>query len=812
MAGSVWADFRIAVRLLLRAPGFSVIGVLTLAAGMSATTLVFTLINAVVLRPLPINQPDRILALSTTGEMAFLQQEPLAFGDYVDLMRGIPAFESMVAHRRAPSVMGTGLDSRVALGENVSANYFGALGVPTAIGRPFTTEDDPDSVVVLSHSVWRQRFGRDPGIIGQRIELGGRSRTIVGVAPEGFTGLYRGIAPEFWTPFDESALLRSDDRSMLQWWVHARLKDGVMMDEAPAQVAGVARALMRSYPASNAGRSFRLERLTEASVHPAVPKQIVSAGAVGLLGVAFLFLIIAVVNVANLVLSRSIVRQREMAIRTAIGATRSRIVRQLLAEGMVLATCAAAMALLFANWAGNVLSVVRLPIAIPIDLHLTPDWRVFTFTTFVALLTAVLFSVGPALRTTRRPVSFALTNDPRTSSSPGGARWRGVLVTAQAAVAMVLLVLGGLALRSLAETARVNPGFETERVIVASASPSLVGYERERAINFMTAAADRIDTLPGVQSVSWMHPMPLSLNIRITRLRLPGQEGVATRELPFIDTAITWPRAFETLRIPVIAGREFTSQDHVGQAGVALVNESFARRYWPGQRALGQRIAVGFPETENLEVVGVVGDFKYRTLGDISRPMVFTSGLQDPLGWQGATLIVQQSPSSTVALDNVVHAMHEVDPSMPVYDVQPLITRMAGVLLLPRYAAALFGGIGLFSVSLIAVGLLGTVSFWVHARTRELGIRLALGSARSTILWLVTSQSVIPVAIGVALGAVVALLISSALSALLYGVSPQDPTTLISAMVVMMATALLASLVPAWRAVRMDPMRALRTE
>ncbi len=779
---------------------------------MSATTLVFTVINAVLLRPLPVNQPERIVAVSTAGEMAFLQQEPLAFGDFQDLAREVPGFESVVAHRRAPAVIGAGAESRVALGENVSANYFTTLGVPLAIGRPFNGDDDPDEVVVISHSVWRQRFGRDPQIAGHDIQLGGRSRTVVGVAPEGFTGLFRGIAPEFWIPIRESAVGRADNRTNLQWWVHARLRRDVGIEQATAQVAGVARTLSERHPDTNAGRTYRLERLTDASVHPAVPKVLVSGGAFGVLAVALLVLIVASANVANLVLARAAIRQREIAIRTAIGATHWRIVRQLLAEGVVLAACAAAVALLIATWAGRALSAVPLPVAIGIDLHLTPDWRVFAFTGAIALLTAVLFSVGPAVRASRQPISVALSNDGRTSTSAVGARWRTMLLSAQAAVATLLIVLGGLALRSLAATTQVEPGFDSGRVIVASASPGLVGYERARALNFMSEAAARVRQLPGVQSAGWMHPVPLSLNIRITRLRLPGQEGVAVRELPFIDAAIAWPGAFEALRIPVTEGRAFSDRDRAAETPVALVNEEFGRRYWPGQRPIGRRIAVGFPDTASVEIVGVVRDFKNRTLGDVPRPMVFTSGLQDPLGWQGATLMIRQTAAQGIGLDGAVRAMREVDPAVPIYDIQPLTTRMGGVLLLPRYAAALFGGIGLMSLGLIGVGLFGTVSFWVHSRTRELGVRLALGNSRSATIWLVSKQTLAPVCIGAVLGLGAAFLVARALTAILYGVSPHDPTTLIGGMLVILVTALAASALPAWRAARLDPIQALRTE
>jgi predicted permease len=812
MIRTIWPDLRVAIRPLVRSPGFSISAILTLAVGMCVTTLVFTAVNAILLRPLPVSDPDRLVAVSTVGEMAFLQQEPLAFADYQDLSREVSAFESVVAHRRTPSVIGTGGESRVAIGEAVSANYFTALGVHLPVGRAFTGDDDPDTVVVLSHSVWRQRFGREPTVLGSTVELGGRRRVVVGIAPEGFTGLFRGIAPEFWIPIRESTVASAENRASLQWWVHARLRHDAGLEQAAAQVESIARALAEQNPDTNHGRSYRLERLTDASVHPAVPKALVSGGALGVLAVALLVLLVASVNVANLVLARATLRQREIAIRTALGSTRWRIVRQQLGEGIVLATCAAIVALLIASWAGRTLSAVPLPIAIAIDLNLTMDWRVFLFTTAVALLTAVSFSVGPALRSSRESVSMALSDNSRTSSSGVGRWWRTAVLTAQAAVATVLLVLGGLALRSLAATAQVDPGFESENVIVASASPHLVGHDRDRAHNFMTAAAERVRQIPGVEAAGWMHPVPLSLNIRITRLRLLGQEGIATRELPFVDAGILWPGALKALRLPLRDGRDFDERDRVGAIDVAIVNEEFVRRYSAGQRPVGQRIAVGFPETTNVEIVGVVQDFKNRTLGDVPRPMVFTAGPQDPLGWQAATLLIRQSRAGAFSLETAIAAMRTADPAVPVYDAQSLTTRQGGVLLLPRYAAALFGGIGMLSLALIAVGLFATVSFWVHARTRELGVRSALGSSRSAIIWLVSRQTLVPVSVGATTGLATALVAARALTTILYGVSPHDPTALVVGLLVILVTAALASAIPALRAARLDPVQALRTE
>ena len=810
MLGSSANDFRIAIRSLLRSPGFFLTAVLTLALGMSAATIVFSAINAILLRPLPVRDPAGIVAVSTVGEMTFLQQEPLSFEDVEAITANVPAFGAVLAHRREPMAIGSGIDSRVALGERVSPAYFTELGVSMPLGRGFAADDAPADVVVLSHLHWRQRFASDPGVIGRRLELGSRGRTVIGVAPEGFTGLFRGIAPEFWVPMDssdEAPAVRGD----AEWWVHARLANAGGVEQARAELGTLARVLAERDPVSHQGRSFRIERLSDASAHPALPRALLNGGALAVLAVALLLLLVATVNVANLVLARASMRQREIAVRTAMGATRWRVIRAQLAEGAVLAGAAAVLGLLIAQWAGQALRVVPLPVPVGIDLNLTLDWRVFIFTSGLTALTTLLFSTGPALRTSSVPLAPVLAQAGR-SGMDGRSRWRSVFLSAQAMVAMLLIVLGGLALRSLLATTRVDPGFVLDRAIVAATLPGLAGYEKPRALAYLDEGAARVRALPGVEGAAWIHPLPLSLNIRISRLRMPGQEAVNDAALPYVDAAVAWPQAFRTLGVPLLDGREFDERDREGQPATALVNRAFAERFWPGQSALGQRMAVGFPVTIDVQVVGVVEDFKNRTLGDVRRPMVFTSGLQDSLGWQGATLVVRQSERSGASLASVAAALRDVDAAVPLFDVQSLETRVGGVMLLPRYAAGLFGSIGAFSLLLIAVGLFGIVSFWAQSRTRELGLRIALGSRRDEILWLVISQTMAPVVVGGAIGLGVALFAARALSILLTGVSPQDPITLMIAVALLGATAVAAGAWPAWKASRLDPIAALRTE
>lgn len=808
MSGSISSEFRVAVRSLLRSPGYSLAAILTLSLGMSGATLVFSAINAVLLRPLPVQAPDRIVAISTVGEMSFLQQEPLNYDNFEEVARYVPALGAVIAHRRVPQVLGNGPDARVALGESVSANYFDVLGVRLPAGRAFTSDDAERDVAVLSHLAWRQWHGGDPQILGREIALGGRRRTVIGIAPEGFTGLFRGISPEFWIPI-EAARLSAADREDPDWWVHGRVGDG-RLEEVRGQLAALARGLAERGPATQSGRSFRVEPLSEASVHPAVPKAVASGGAAAALAVALLLLLVATTNVANLTLARATLRQRDIAIRTAIGATRWRIVRTQLVEGSVVATLAALIALLVASWAGQALRIVKLPVGIGIDLNLSIDWRVAAFVAVLVLLTMVVLSVAPALRTSSVPVALVLAQAGR-ANARASSRWRSFFLFAQAAVAMVLIVLGGLAVRSLTSTTNVDPGFDVNNAIVASASPGLVQYERERALEFLNQSATRVRGLPGVESAGWVHPVPLSLNIRITRLRTPGQEAVPATSLPFVDAAMAWPGGFRALGVAVIEGRDFDERDRAGQPAVALVNRAFVEGFWPGRPAIGQRVAVGFPDTNEVEVVGILENFKNRTLGDSYRPMVVTAGPQDPMGWQGATLVVRQA-SQPATMASVVMAIRSVDTAVPVYDVQPLQTRIGGVMLLPRYAAGLFGSIGLLSLLLIAVGLFGTVAFWAHSRTRELGVRIALGSERRAIVGLVIGQTLLPVAIGAAAGLVIALVAANGLTILLTGISPQDPLTIVVAAALLGATALAAAAWPAWRASRLDPIEALRTD
>jgi predicted permease len=810
MSAELWTDLRTAIRGLRRSPVFFVTAVMTLAIGLTVCVAVFSVINGLLLRPSPIGDPDGVVAISSTGQLRILQQEPLSFPDVMDISRRAPAFEAVVAHRRMPATLGTGLEVRVALGETVTPNYFQALRIGLRLGRGFTLDDDVGRVVVLSHSMWQQRYGGNASAIGSSIEVSGSARTIVGIASDGFTGVFRGIAPEFWIPADSIALERSESRSNVAWFVHGRLRPGIGVAAASAQLDAIATQIASDYPREAAGRRFSLTPLSEASAHPSVPTGTLAAGSAAVLGIAGLLLMVACSNVAHLMLARSQHRSRELAIRSAMGCSRWRLARLLAVEGLVLSGAGGLIATMLTIWANRYLSTVQLPIMIRVDLGLRLDPIVIVFMALAVLLSTTMFALGPALRASRVDVVQVL-NQEGSRGSTGGHR-RSWTLAGQAAICMILLIFGGLTTRSLQRASSIDPGFAVDGVRVATVSPILAGLSRERAGLYFTRASEDLRRLPDVDSVSWVQPVPLSLNVRITRLRMPDAAGASLQELPLTDAAIVWPGYFGTMAIPIREGREFTDADGASASPVAIVSEGFARAHWASESPLGRSIAVGFPEPSSVEIIGVVADIKSRTLGDEARAMVYTAGAQDPMGWQGATAVIRLRPGSTGGLLAIAETLRATDPTVPVFDVQSLSTRMGGVLLLPQYAAAVFGGIGLIALALVSVGLGGVVAYWVSQRSREIGLRLALGGNRQRILWLVLSQSVWPAAVGIVIGSALALVGARALTAVLYGISASDPLTFLATAAVVALVAAAAALPPALRAIRLDPAATLRQD
>lgn len=810
MLVSIWSDLVDAFKSLKRSPIFALTAIATLAIGLTVCVVAFSLINALLLRPSPIGSPADAVSISSTGQLRALQLEPLSFPDIVDISREAPALAAVVAHRRFPATIGEGADVRVALGETVTPNYFDALRIPLRLGRGFTVKDDPARVIILSHSLWQQYYGAALDALGSKVLLSGALRTVIGVTTEGFTGVFRGVAPEFWIPLDSAALERTESRAAVTWFVHGRLAPSASVAEARTQLDRIAAKIAANHPREATGRRFTVTPVSESAIHPSVPTATLAAGSTAVLLMAGLLLMVACSNVAHLMLARSQRRSRELAIRSSMGCSRWRLARLLAMEGLWLATIGGLLALVLAGWANSYLSNVRLPAVIRIDLGLRLDPIVIVFMAGAVLFSTVIFAAGPALRASRVDIIQVLNREGARGSTAGGKRsWT---LIAQSSICVVLLIFGGLMVRSLRSASSVDPGFALGEVQVATVSPSLAGHSAERARLFYAAAAERLRGLRGVESVSWVQPLPLSLNIRITRLRTSEAAGVPIQELPLTDAAIVWPGYFAAMGIPLREGREFTDTDSPQAPAVGIVSESFAKQYWSQESAIGRTIAVGFPEPYPVQIIGVAADIKSRTLADNGRAMVYTAGPQDPLGWQSASAVIRLRTSSTLEMQTIVDAIHGLDAAVPVYDVQPLATRIGGVLTLPRYAAAVFGAVGLMALGLVSVGLGGVVAYWVSQRNREIGLRLALGGDRRRILWLVLSQAIVPALLGVAIGGGVALLASNALVAVLYGVSPRDPLTFVATGLAVITSALIAALPPALRAIMLDPAATLRQE
>lgn len=810
MTTEFWSDCRAALRSLLRSPGFSIAAIATMASGLAVCVTVFSVINGLVLRDVPVADPERLVAVSSVGEIDILLQEPVSFPDYAELVREARSFDGLVAHRRTAGTIGTGADGRVTLGETVTPNYWRVLGVHPYLGRGFSEQDDSGGVVVLSYTLWRQEYGGDMTIVGRPLDISGRRRTIIGIAPEGFTGVFRGIAPDFWIPVDPAALERTELRSDVAWWVHGRLRAGADQATAARDVEQVGRSIAAAYPQDAGGRRLRAVAFADSAVHPAVPSGALAAGSAGALALAGLLLIVACSNVTQLTLARAQGRSQEFALRSSLGASRWGIVRLLLLEGLALSLLAGFVALLIVMWANNVLSSIKLPIPVRVDLGMRLDPMVVLFLAGTTLVSASLFTIAPALRASRVDLMTVLNRSGVRAGTPSLRRSSALIV--QAGFCTVLLILGGLAARSLQHASNIDPGFQIDGMYVATAAPTLAGYQPARAHTYFQGATEALQRVPGVQNVSWVHPVPLSLNMRITRLRLPQGVGLPVQQLPLVDAAIVWPGYFRTMGIQLQAGREFNDTDSPGAVRAAIVNETFVRRYSPDKSPIGQSLEVGFPVPSTVTIVGVVSDIRSRTLGDIARPMVYTAGVQDPLGWQTATAVVRLSAAGANTPQQLTEAMRSIDPTVPVYDVQPLSSRIAAVLILPRYAAAAFGSVGLIALILVSVGLSGVVAYWAAQRAREIGIRVAMGGQPAQIVWLVLRQSLLPAIAGVVVGSTLAVVAARTMTAFLYGISAADPATYLASGLTVAVAATLAALPSAVRALRLDPAATLRQQ
>jgi predicted permease len=804
--------------------------VAAMALGIGLNSAVFSLVDALLLRPPAVAAPGRLAHVYSSVPGDPLSHAPMAFPDYEKVRDRARSFAGLAAYAWYPLALERDEGSELVLAELVTGNYFATLGVAPALGRVFGgLEDGPGAaspVVVLSNDGWHRHLAGAPDVVGRELRLNGRTFTVVGVAPRGFRSLIPGLAPDVWLPIHAGAALptgitidfggwtpgveRTADRTSRWVWVTGRLRPGASAGQAHAEAGALAAELGRDFPATNARRAFTVVAARDVRLSPVVDRTL-WGGSLLLMGVFALGLLLASVNVASLFLARALGRRHEITTRLAVGAARGRLVRQLFLEGLLLALAGGGLGLLLARasnaWLGRVALPAGAAVSWPLDLVLAPalDLRVLGFALAAAVLTAVVFALFPALEATRADLAGMLREIRAGASAGSSGRHRATLVAAQVAVSVVLLNGAGIALRSLVDTTRVDPGFDPERAAVVTVSPDLLGYPEQDAERLFARLRQRVSSLPGVRSTALASHLPLTFAINFSGGVAPaGGDAQMHGTWPLVDFASVGPGYFETMRIPLMAGRPFAETDDSTAPRVVIVNETLARRFWPDSPALGRRLKDG------AEVIGVARDGKYRTLGERPRPFLYTSLRQDTRGT--CALVVRTEGDPRPLLGAIRNAVREVDPRVPTGRPRPLAEAVAGALLLPRAAAGLLGFFAALGLLLAAVGILGVTAYLANARVGEIGLRLALGASRGAILRWLLRPGLAPVAVGLGVGAGLAVSAAWGLSGFLSGIWPIDLKSLLAAVSLLALAAGGAGFVPAWLAANLDPASALRRE
>jgi predicted permease len=811
--GKLLQDLRYGARRLWKSPGFTLVAAVSLALGIGANTAIFSLVDTVLLRPLPVERPGELYKLFGTlnnGADITIQSYP----NYKDYRDRNEVFAGLLAYRFAPMSLSRGGDNQRVWGYLASGNYFDVLGVRPAAGRFFLPEEDrtlgSHPVAVLSHAAWQRRFGSDPSIVGRTITLNGRAFTVVGVAPEGFVGTEVAYAPEVWVPMmmvkeiePGSDWVESRDSDNI--FAVGRLKPGVTAQQAEVSLLALTRQLAAEHPKENEGRGVRLG--PPGLFIPGIRDAVVTFAGV-LMAVVVLVLLLACVNLANLLLARAAERRKEIAIRVALGATRTRLVRQLLTEGVLLAILGGALGLLLAAWINDLVMAIQLPTDIALFFDLRIDRRVLAFAAGLSLATGVVFSLLPALQSSKPDLVPALKDEAATAGFRRS-RLRNALVVVQVALSLVLLVCAGLVLRSLNAAQRMRPGFNPENAVALSFDTGLQGYDEAKGRDFQRRVLERARSLPNVTSAALVYNLPLSINYNNSTIYAEGQPPATSSNLPLAIPNYVSPGYFQTMGIQ-LRGRDFTEHDNKTETRVAIVNETFARKFFPNQDAVGRRFNFSGPEQPYWEVVGVAADGKYESLGEAPRPAFFRPLLRDYN--TTVTLVARTATEPRAVVTELRREVQLLDPSLPLFDVKTLSEHMSIPLFPARMAAAALGSFGLLALALAAIGIYGVMSYVVAGRTREIGLRMALGADRRAVLRLIVGQGMALALTGLAAGLVFAFALARLLQGLLYGVSPADPATFAGISLLLALVAFTACYVPARRATRVDPMEALRHE
>ena len=804
-------DLTYAFRRLSKSPGFAAAAVVSIGLGIAANSTIFSMVSRFVLRPAPVGDPATLMAVHTThqGECCNAFSWPL----FADLRAQTKAFSGVtgVYELLPASIGGQGEPERV-WGQATTANFFDVAQLGMTLGRGFTVGEERLPVIVLGNGLWKRRFGADPAIAGKRITLSGRPFTVVGVAPPGFRGLDIILDCQFWVPLgnlDQLLPNTSNYQSRNYHWIVAagRLHPGVTSRQAAAELAVIARNLGQTYPETDKDGGFRFE---PAGSLPPRDRSTVVMFLAALTVVVLLVLGIACANVANLLLAQASGRQREMAVRLALGATRAHLMRQMLTESLVLALGGGLLGAALSLWATQALSAFRIPAPVPLDLNVTVDWRVLLYTFALSAGTGLLFGLAPAWAAARPILASALKGEDVLARP--GRRWtlRNVLVVSQVAMSLVLLCATGLFLRSLESATSTDIGFRSRGILTMSVDPRVHGYTAAHTAQFLSELRRRVAALPGVVSAACTDGVPLSGGHRSDGLHVEGRPNTGGPD-PVVELYMASPGYFETLGIPRIAGRDFGNETPAVPIA-AIVTEEFVRRLFKNQNPIGQRVTGG---GATYQIVGVVKDIKSRTVGEDLRPVLFRSLEQSIAGdpsFVGYAVLVRAAGSPAALAGAVRRQIHALDPTLAVYDVQTMQEHLRNALFLPRLAGTLFGVFGVVGLLLAAVGLYGVMSYSVASRTREIGIRLALGAQPGEVRSLVARQGMLLTLIALTLGLAAAWAVADVSASFLYGVRPHDLVTFTGVPLFLAAVAFLACWIPSRRAAKVDPLTALRHE
>jgi putative ABC transport system permease protein len=805
--GTLWQDLRYGFRMLAKSPGFTFVAVLALALGIGANSAIFSVVNTVLLQPLPFEQPEQLVRVYTTVPRRNLTAGPVSYLTFADFRAQNAQFEYVTAFSDTSATLAGRDEPEQIDGIVASGDFFKVLGAQAALGRTFTTEEErPDAqIVVISDGLWKRRFGGDAQIVGQSVTLNGEAVTIIGIMPEGFTFPIDRERVDFWSPIDPTSE-ENRQRGSSYLNVVARLRDGATLQQAQAEADAVAARLATEHADTNAGRSFTLISMHEDLVGDLRPALLVLLGAV-----AFV-LLIACANVANLMLARASSRHKEIAIRTAMGASRWRIVRQLVTESLLLSLAGGALGLLIALWGVDLL-VASIPSDMPRVSEIGLDRRVLAFTAAISMLTGFLFGLVPALQVSKPDLNEGLKEGGRGSTE--GARRnrvRGALVVLEVALSLVLLVGAGLLMRSFVELREVKAGFDPSGVLTASVSLPDSKYGEEAAqAEFFRRVLENLRARPGVHAASAVLPLPLSGSAMMNGLSIEGRPPAAPGERLTTHTRITSPEYFRAMNIPVVKGRALDERDSKDAPKVVVVNETFARKYFPGEEAIGKRVEITVAEDMSGEIVGIVGDVKHRSLDAAPDPEAYVSYRQVPSGYM--VLVLKGDGQSAAALTSTLReAVRQVDSGQALAEIRTMEQLVSNSVARRRFNMLLLGVFAGVALALAAIGIFGVMNYTVTQRTHELGIRIALGAQTKDVLRLVVGQGMTLIVIGVAVGLAASFALTRLMQSLLYGVSATDPLTFAGVALVLASVALLACYIPARRATRVDPMVALRYE